>query len=406
MRISFMLPMIALGCLVLSATAVLGQGGAGGSAGGGGGSGAAAAGGSTTGAPGASGNTSSATGVPGASGNASSAQGVLGASGNTSMNGVPGTSANVPSANTLPNGTGSLPMINNPSAAGGTFEGQQDGAAANVRFGTGRTGSLPAPAANAIRNQPNDALNARQSGGADARIDILQNNRFNGNDRMEPFDVLSNRQGGPAVRRDQRQDARQAQTQTAQPNDWRLSYYNNEWWHWTPQNTWMYYRDNNWTRYDANGYVPYTAGHRGTLNRNESGSFYVDENGRRYRREYSPDYRTLRGRNSGDAELQMTQPRGAAESNSATQFEASRATMGSTGSNPIAANGVSGESSTIRTAENGMIPNRTLENGSLPNRTPENGAPNSTPANGSVPNPAPANGSASRSAAPSGPVSR
>jgi plastocyanin len=48
---------------------------------------------------------------------------------------------------------------------------------------------------------------------------------------------------------------------------WRMRYYNDEWWYYSPQNNWMYYRDNRWTPYDRNAYRPiqprYSTGYRG-----------------------------------------------------------------------------------------------------------------------------------------------
>jgi hypothetical protein len=38
--------------------------------------------------------------------------------------------------------------------------------------------------------------------------------------------------------------------------DWRMRYYNNQWWYYTPQSNWMYYDNNNWSNYDAQSYLP------------------------------------------------------------------------------------------------------------------------------------------------------
>jgi len=74
--------------------------------------------------------------------------------------------------------------------------------------------------------------------------------------------------GAPGVenrieRRQARRDLRRGD-----PDSWRMRYYNDEWWYYTPQNTWMYYRDNAWAPYDASAYRPqpprYTTGYRGT----------------------------------------------------------------------------------------------------------------------------------------------
>lgn len=73
--------------------------------------------------------------------------------------------------------------------------------------------------------------------------------------------------GAPGVEnRVERRQARRGDLRTA--NDWRMRYYNNEWWYYTPQNSWMYYRDNRWMPYDQAAYQPlgprYTTGYRGT----------------------------------------------------------------------------------------------------------------------------------------------
>jgi hypothetical protein len=71
--------------------------------------------------------------------------------------------------------------------------------------------------------------------------------------------------GAPGVedrieRRQMRRDDRRG--------DWRMSYYNNEWWYYTPENRWMFYRDNRWTPYDRAAFQPlrprYSTGYRGT----------------------------------------------------------------------------------------------------------------------------------------------
>ncbi|MGD9720088.1 MAG: cupredoxin domain-containing protein [Pirellulales bacterium] len=74
--------------------------------------------------------------------------------------------------------------------------------------------------------------------------------------------------GAPGV--DERMERRQDRRDVARANDpdrWRLRYYNNEWWYYTPQSSWMYYRDNRWTPYDRAAYRPlrqrYTSGYRG-----------------------------------------------------------------------------------------------------------------------------------------------
>lgn len=65
-----------------------------------------------------------------------------------------------------------------------------------------------------------------------------------------------------------------AQTAVASNNlqDWRMRYYNGQWWYWNPGNYWMTYNGNAWTRYGgvgAGAYVgprygyPYYGGYRG-----------------------------------------------------------------------------------------------------------------------------------------------
>jgi hypothetical protein len=105
--------------------------------------------------------------------------------------------------------------------------------------------------------------------------------------------------GGNRVGIDTQRDGNRTNQQALRnnPNDWRFSYYNGEWWYWLPNNSWVFYRDNRWNPYQADEYRPfsrYTTGYRGTLNNNTNAAFYTDEYGRRYRRDYSPDRRTIR----------------------------------------------------------------------------------------------------------------
>lgn len=55
----------------------------------------------------------------------------------------------------------------------------------------------------------------------------------------------------------------------ATPDAWRMRYYNDEWWYYTPRNTWMYYRNNAWTPYQVDNFqvAPsrYSAGYRGPI---------------------------------------------------------------------------------------------------------------------------------------------
>ncbi len=81
--------------------------------------------------------------------------------------------------------------------------------------------------------------------------------------------------------------------QEARPGDDRMTFYNGEWWFYSPNSTWMYYRGNQWYPYSAQQFMPnnsYTAGYRGVLSQGGvSAGTYTDENGRRYRRDYTPD---------------------------------------------------------------------------------------------------------------------
>jgi hypothetical protein len=87
------------------------------------------------------------------------------------------------------------------------------------------------------------------------------------------------------------QTTEQPQVQRVNPNDPRLTRFNNEWWYWMPGNYWMYYRGNNWNRYDPYGFQPltsdtmrYQTGYRGSA----APEYYLDESGLRYRRFYAP----------------------------------------------------------------------------------------------------------------------
>jgi plastocyanin len=68
--------------------------------------------------------------------------------------------------------------------------------------------------------------------------------------------------GAPGV--ENRIERRQARRDA---DAWRMRYYNNEWWYYSPQNRWMYYRDNRWTPFDVGSFQAlrprYTTGYRG-----------------------------------------------------------------------------------------------------------------------------------------------
>jgi hypothetical protein len=72
--------------------------------------------------------------------------------------------------------------------------------------------------------------------------------------------------GAPGV--DDRIERRQMRRDARDPNAWRMRYYNNEWWYYTPENRWMFYRGNRWMPYDRTAFrvMPprYTTGYRGT----------------------------------------------------------------------------------------------------------------------------------------------
>jgi len=71
--------------------------------------------------------------------------------------------------------------------------------------------------------------------------------------------------GAPGV--EDRVERRQMRRE-ARRGDWRMRFYNGEWWYYTPENNWVYYRDNRWMPYDRGTFraLPqrYTTGYRGT----------------------------------------------------------------------------------------------------------------------------------------------
>ena len=241
-----------------------GGGGAGGAAGAGG-AGAAGAGGAT--ASGAAGVGAQGGGVPAPSGTSDAAGGgVLGPGSTLSPSSSP-----VPSGATPRNPTmgGSLQ-----TQAGGSLQ-TQPGTLQTTQPGTlqrSGTSGATVPSPNSLQNQPLQNPLTIQGSGANAEIG-QGNQGISGVSSAQPSD--------------------QQQVQRVNPNDPRLTRYNNEWWYWMPGNYWMYYRTNNWNRYDPYAFQPltsdttrYQTGYRGTAT---GPVYYTDENGLRYRRFYAPE---------------------------------------------------------------------------------------------------------------------
>jgi hypothetical protein len=145
------------------------------------------------------------------------------------------------------------------------------------------------PSPNSLQNQPLQNPLTIQGSGANAEIG-QGNQGVSGVSSAQPSD--------------------QQQVQRANPNDPRLTRYNNEWWYWMPGNYWMYYRGSNWNRFDPYAFQPmtsqvmtsqpsqamtsramssdtgrYQTGYRGSM----EPVYYLDENGLRYRRFYAPE---------------------------------------------------------------------------------------------------------------------
>lgn len=51
-------------------------------------------------------------------------------------------------------------------------------------------------------------------------------------------------------------EVRQSSRPAASPDAWRMRFYNNEWWYYTPENRWVYHRGNRWVPYDAATFRP------------------------------------------------------------------------------------------------------------------------------------------------------
>jgi hypothetical protein len=142
-----------------------------------------------------------------------------------------------------------------------------------------------APGTSPNNSLPGINLNAQgAAGGVDVNVDPSRRGTNVG------VDANGRRIGVDAGGRQNQRGARN------DPNDWRFSFYNGEWWYWMPNNSWMFYRDNKWSPYTADEFRPFTrysAGYRGTGD-GANVQIYTDENGRRYRRDYTPDRRLLR----------------------------------------------------------------------------------------------------------------
>jgi hypothetical protein len=46
------------------------------------------------------------------------------------------------------------------------------------------------------------------------------------------------------------------QVQTPNPDQWRYTFYNGEWWYWLPQDRWVYWRANRWNDYNPQTFHP------------------------------------------------------------------------------------------------------------------------------------------------------
>jgi hypothetical protein len=99
----------------------------------------------------------------------------------------------------------------------------------------------------------------------------------------------------------------QGQANTNATNNNRMTYYNGQWWYYSPNNSWMYYRNNSWYPYSAEQSTPYTTGYRGTASSGQS-RFYTDENGMRYRRDYSPNTSGMNMSGSAGTQSQSGMP--------------------------------------------------------------------------------------------------
>ena len=150
---------------------------------------------------------------------------------------------------------------------------------------------------NTPRGQVDIGRNANGGLGVDVNRSGAANPAANAQAREELRDDRQNdrqnlRDDRQNFRQDMRQDLRADRQENRQerlndPNRWRYTYQNGEWWYWLPSNSWVYWRENQWMPYNAEAYRPfgYRTGYRGT---DESPRFYTDESGRQYRRDYSP----------------------------------------------------------------------------------------------------------------------
>ena len=231
---------------------------------------------------------------------------------NTSRSGLNSTNSAVGNTNTRTEPSNPNALSPNGFAAPGAGTG---GAAASGAMGTtnGANGFASPNASSQFDNSMENGINARATGRSafDTRgvagQNTLNGGQFNG--RQFNGGQLNGGQSTNGVGN-------------------RMTYYNGQWWYYTPNNTWMYYRNNSWTPYSADQYRPYTSGYRGTAGANQS-RYYTDENGQRYRRDYTPDsssFSTMSGQTSSNQAAQgpvspsqasMAQPMGQS-SNGAT----------------------------------------------------------------------------------------
>ncbi len=153
-----------------------------------------------------------------------------------------------------------------------------------------KTRAFNSPGTGATINTPRGQVDVGANANGGLNVDVNRNAAGTANAEMRQ-DLREDRQNSRQDLRAQRQDQRQENRLERQndPNRWRYSYQNGEWWYWQPDNSWMYWRNNQWMPYNAGTYLPnaYTTGYRGAANGN-SPTYYYDENGLRYRRDYSP----------------------------------------------------------------------------------------------------------------------
>lgn len=156
-------------------------------------------------------------------------------------------------------------------------------------------GNLPAtgsralsnPGTGATINTPRGQIDVGANGNGGLNVDVNRNAGGSLPNAQMRQELREDRQNFRQDLRTQRQENRQDRLND--PNRWRYTYQNGEWWYWQPDNNWVYWRNNQWMPYSGESYQPfgYSTGYRGGAN-NSSPTYYYDESGRRYRRDYSP----------------------------------------------------------------------------------------------------------------------